>query len=109
MATTRRAKYTYAQGRLQTLKDDQGHLIPYEYSNGNLIRVVDETNVVLVQYEYAQNLLTAVTDRMGQRTTYEYYTDGALKTIHLPAAAGEPQRTLNFAYVSDPTDSTGKG
>ncbi len=100
--------YTYAQGKLQSLQDDTGHTVTYTYSSGNLVQVTDETGAVLVRYEYVQNLLTAVVDRAGHRTTYQYYTNGQIRTITMPASGAEPARVLQFEYVADPTDSTGK-
>lgn len=110
-------EYRYHSNRLQTILDDDGHVINFIYQQGKLFRVVDETQTVLVEYRYHQGRLSEVIDRNGHKTQYFYTNDGFLNRVVMPerqVADGQleqyARRELNFSYdyVNWKGDSRGR-
>src|SRR5262245_27834726 len=87
-----RMDYIYQGGKLQQVRDDNGHVITFNYDGlGTLISISDETGVTLVRYGYSQGNLTSVTDRFVHVTTYTYDSQNSLLSrITLPS-----QQTVN--------------
>ncbi len=79
-----RTEYFYKFNRLCKIVDDTGHVVNYEYKEGHLYRVVDETEGVLVKYIYKCGKLVEVIDRYGHSTRYKYNFEGFLIEIELP-------------------------
>jgi LysM repeat protein len=101
-----RMDYFYASDRLQQVRDDTGHTINYEYENGVLHRLTNETGLVLVEYRYTSGRLSEVIDRDGHSTKYFYTNDGFLNRIELPSAQdangdGVPETFATRALLID--------
>ncbi|MGD9369409.1 MAG: hypothetical protein PVH87_27115, partial [Desulfobacteraceae bacterium] len=99
--------YVYHCDRLVQVLDDQGHVLNYEYNwFGQLCKVTDESEGVLVEYRYGcGGKLSEVIDRFGHSTRYFYTFDGLLERIELPdeqVVDGEVEtyasRELRFEY-----------
>ncbi len=101
--------FTYQGGRIQTVADDTGHLIVYQYDGiGKLASIVDRhngTDVTLVRYVYASSQLSQVIDRFGHATSFTYNNNGLLTKVSLPTTQvvnGQTQtfeaREISFTY-----------
>jgi YD repeat-containing protein len=113
-----RTEFSYnAQLHLSRVRDDQGHIVDYNYTNNRVTSVVHNVYGTLVQYTYnATGRLASVTDRNGHITRYFYNTDGYLNRIELPdrqTVNGQLQtfaaRVYQFEYKAPPIDWTGSG
>ena len=47
----------YTNNHITSITDANGGIINYIYADGNLIKVVDQANVIIGEYEYAENVL----------------------------------------------------
>lgn len=47
----------YTNNHITSITDANGGIINYNYADGNLIKVVDQANVIIGEYEYAENVL----------------------------------------------------
>lgn len=113
-----RTEFSYnAQLHLSRVRDDQGHVIDYNYTNNRVTSVVHNQYGTLVQYTYnGTGRLASVTDRNGHITRYFYNNDGYLSRLELPdrqMVNGQLQtfaaRVYQFEYKAPPIDWTGSG
>jgi RHS repeat-associated protein len=103
--TGRYLEYQYdAFGRRSSLTDQDGYATHYEYdAAGQLYRLRDETNAILVTYLYdAAGRLSRVDKGNGTFTTYEY--DAAGQLLHLINYKDASTVNSRFDYTYDSRD-----
>src|SRR5262245_52329716 len=103
-----RTEFTYQSGRVQTVRDDTGHVITYQYAGTRLSGIFHETGPRLASYTCTDTgQISTVTDRFRHVTTYSYNANGLLTKIALPfqqTVNGQLQtfdtREIQFTYQS---------
>ncbi|MBN2441881.1 MAG: hypothetical protein JXJ04_11055 [Spirochaetales bacterium] len=92
-------EYDYAQRRTKR-RDNDGEIINYIYTNGELTSLTDGMDNVIISYEYdvAGNLKTELKGN-GTRTSYEYNSTGQL--INLINYSPENNIVSSFEYGYD--------
>ena len=84
-------------GRLEFVRDEQGHQRTYTYGTGErLDRVTDETTGVYLELTWgADGRIASISDSRGRQIAYTYNGDGTLKTASDPAP-----RLTRYSYTA---------
>ncbi|MFF8280825.1 FG-GAP-like repeat-containing protein [Streptomyces lateritius] len=99
---------TYASGRLASVKDAAGRVIPFTLDAAGLLTQVALPDGTSVSYGYTNGLLTSATDQAGKSASYTYDAAKRLDTA-TGRGGGKIVNTYDTAgRVTSQTDSSGK-